>query len=204
MAEQTPNDMPNEAEPMVTAPAAAEPETVPVVTEPELWDDGEDFGDDEPRVNTGLVATFLPGIDAGAVIALVLSVLGALAYVFINPLLHASADNKGFNDARKKVAASQDPFVADRLFTSYESWAHIALGLAALLIALLVLGSWTVGRNALWARSVAQAALVLGLMVLVYGILLKTGVVGGIPDHKTVQDFIDKSTAAAGAAGGTG
>lgn len=164
----------------------------------EIWLYEEAHGDPAPR--TGVAATFLPGIDAGAVIAAVLAVLGAGVYLLVYPLVQAKSGAASWANYKNKVPQSkQDPFITERLWAQYQSWGHIILGVAAILIALLVLGLWTHEKNKLWSRSVAQAALVLGLAVVIYGILLKTGVIGGdLPSKKTIQDTLTAAAAATG------
>jgi hypothetical protein len=156
--------------------------------EDEIWVYEESDGDAGP--NTGVVATFLPGVDAGAVIALFLSALAAGVYLLVSPLVQAKAGAASWANYKNKVPqAKQDPFATERFWAEYQSWGHIILGLAAILVALLVLGLWTYQKNKLWSRSVAQAALVIGLAVVIYGILMKTGAIGGnLPSTKTIQD----------------
>ena len=160
----------------------------------------EDFGGADQGPSTSLAATFLPGIEATAVIALVLSVLGAGAYLLVYPLIQAKSGAESWANYKNKVPqTSQDPFITERLTSQYQSWGHIALGVVAILVALLVLGMWTAGKNKLWARSVAQAALVIGLAVAVYGILMRTGVIaGGLPSTKTIQQVYTQMGAASG------
>lgn len=64
-----------------------------------------------------------------------------------------------------------------------------------MLMALVVLGLWTAGRHKFWARSLAQAALVFGICVVVYGILMRTGVIGGtLPSTKEIQDKLSQTS----------
>lgn len=169
--EDVPVDVP------VDAPADA-PEADPAF--------GEPADPDAPDI--GVAATFLPGVETGSVLALLLSLLAAGAYLLVHPLVQARDANRSWSDFKNNVPrARQDPFGVQRDWIQYQSWAHIALGLAAILLALLVLGLWTARRNKLYSRAFAQAALVLGLAVVLYGILLKTGAVGAqIPSLKEI------------------
>jgi hypothetical protein len=169
----------------VSEPWAAEPES-----EPEHETEAEYSGPVDPNApSTGLAATFLPGIDAASILALIVGLLGAGAYLLVNPLVQANDAARTWSDFKNNVPRTrQDPFGVQRDWVSYQSWAQIILGLVAVLLALLVLALWTARRNRLASRAVAQAALVLGLAVLLYGILLKTGAVGSqIPSLKTIQ-----------------
>ena len=146
--------------------------------------------------DTGVAATFLPGIDAASVLALVLAALGAGVYVLVNPLVQAHDAARTWSDFKNNVPRTkQDPFGMQRDWVSYQSWGHIILGLVAVLLALLVLGLWTAQRNNLRSRSFAQAALVLGLAVVLYGILLKTGAVGSeIPSMKEISNGLNSGS----------
>lgn len=146
--------------------------------------------------NTGVAATFLPGIDAASVLALVLAALAAGAYLLVNPLVQAHDAARTWSDFKNNVPRTkQDPFGLQRDWVAYQSWTHIILGLVAVLLALLVLAMWTARRNKLRSRSFAQAALVLGLAVVLYGILLKTGAVGSeIPSMKDISTGLSSSS----------
>ena len=145
---------------------------------------------------TSVAATFLPGIDAASVLALLVAALAAGAYLLVNPLVQAHDAARTWSDFKNNVPrAKQDPFGVQRDGVSYQSWGHIILGLVAVLLALLVLGLWTAQRNKLRSRSFAQAALVLGLAVVLYGILLKTGAVGSeIPSIKDISSGLSSSS----------
>lgn len=151
-------------------------------------------GPDAP--NTGVAATFLPGIDAASVLALLLAALGAGAFLLVNPLVQAHDAARTWSDFKNNVPRTkQDPFGLQRDWVDFQSWAHIILGLVAVLLALLVLAMWTARGNNLWSRSFAQAALVLGLAVVLYGILLKTGAVGSeIPSMKDISTGLSSSS----------
>ena len=151
----------------------------------------------EPREpSTGVAATFLPGIDADSVLALVVAALGAGAFLLVNPLVQAHDAARTWSDFKNNVPRTkQDPFGLQRDWVDFQSWGHIILGLVSVLLALLVLGMWTARRNRLRSRSFAQAALVLGLAVLLYGILLKTGAVGSeIPNMKDISTGLSSSS----------
>ena len=160
----------------------------------EIWLYEESHGDPVP--NTGLAATFLPGIDAAAVIAAVMAVLGAAVYLLVYPLVQVRSGAASWDNYKNNVPqAKQDPFASERFWLQYQSWGHIILGLVAILLALLVLGLWTHEKNKLWSRSVAQAELVLGIAVVIFGILLKTGVIGGdLPSKKSVEDKLTSAS----------
>ncbi|WP_194905004.1 hypothetical protein [Catenulispora rubra] len=145
--------------------------------------------------NTGVAATFLPGIDAASILALLVAALAAGAYLLVYPLVQAHDAARTWSDFKNNVPrAKQDPFGVQRDWVSYQSWAHIILGLLAVLLALLVLGLWTARKNKLRSRSFAQAALVLGLAVVLYGILLKTGAVGSeIPSMKDISSGLSST-----------
>ncbi|NUP45985.1 MAG: hypothetical protein HOW97_01520 [Catenulispora sp.] len=151
---------------------------------------GADYGEpaDPNAPNTGVAATFLPGIEAASVLALLTSLLAAGAYLLVYPLVQAHGAARTWSDFKNNVPrARQDPFGTERDWIQYQSWAHIILGLVAILLALFVLGLWTARRHRLYSRAFAQAALVLGLAVVLYGILLKTGVVGSeIPSMREI------------------
>lgn len=153
-------------------------------------EDSELGGPADPNApNTGVAATFLPGIDAASILALVLAVLAAGAYLLVNPLVQAHDAARTWSDFKNNVPRTkQDPFGVQRDWVSYQSWAQIILGLVAVLLALVVLALWTARKNKLRSRAIAQAALVLGLAVVLYGILLKTGAVGSeIPSMKDIS-----------------
>jgi len=155
---------------------------------------GGPAGPDEP--NTGVAATFLPGIDAASVLALVLAALGAGAFLLVNPLVQAHDAARTWSDFKNNVPRTkQDPFGLQRDWVNFQSWGHIILGLVAVLLALLVLALWSARKNNLRSRSFAQAALVLGLAVVLYGILLKTGAVGSeIPSMKEISTGLSSSS----------
>ncbi|MBW8803602.1 MAG: hypothetical protein JF587_07035 [Catenulisporales bacterium] len=193
------NTPPEPAKPTPPAPEAqqeqlgqpGQPEREP--TPEDSWtapEDDTEFGEpvDPNAPDTDVAATFLPGIDAGSILALLLSLLAAGAYLLVYPLVQASDANRTWSDFKNNVPrARQDPFGVQRDWIQYQSWAHIILGLVAVLLALLVLGLWTAQRNRLHSRAFAQAALVLGLAVVLYGILLKTGAIGSqIPSMKEI------------------
>jgi hypothetical protein len=198
VAEQTSNDSPDEQETVVSQSSQ------PVIEEPEAWHGREELGDDDrggdSGASTGLAATFLPGIEAISLIALFLGALSSAAYLLVYPLVQAKNGSQSWaNYANKVPQQQQDPFQSERLYSQYQSWGHIILGLAAILVALLVLGLWTSEKNKLWARSVAQAALVIGVAVVIYGVLMRTGVIGGgLPSTKTIQDTYTKLGAGTG------
>ena len=194
---ENPNIPPEPAEPTVPAPEAPalqeqqeqepNPEHPWTGTAPE--DDADFGGPADPNApDIGVAATFLPGIEAGSVLALLLSLLAAGAYLLVYPLVQARDANRTWSDFKNNVPrAKQDPFGVQRDWIQYQSWTHIILGLLAVLLALLVLGLWTARKNQLYSRAFAQAALVLGLAVVLYGILLKTGAVGSqIPSLKEI------------------
>jgi hypothetical protein len=150
----------------------------------------------EPNApKTDVAATFLPGVDAASVLALVTAALAAGAFLLVNPLVQAHDAARTWSDFKNNVPRTkQDPFGVQRDWVSYQSWAHIILGLVAVLLALAVLGLWTARRNKLRSRAFAQAALVLGLAVVLYGILLKTGAVGSeIPSVKDISTGLNSS-----------
>ncbi|NUR29668.1 MAG: hypothetical protein HOV83_28105 [Catenulispora sp.] len=175
-----------------TAAGSEVPEADPIWAAPDDEADDTAAGYDEPfdpdTPNTGVAATFLPGIDAASILALVLSLLAAGAFLLVYPLVQAHSAARTWSDFKNNVPrARQDPFGTERDWIQYQSWTHIILGLVAVLLALLVLGLWTARRNRLYSRAFAQAALVLGLAVVLYGILLKTGAVGSeIPSMKEI------------------
>lgn len=146
--------------------------------------------------NTGVAATFLPGIDAASVLALVAAALGAGAFLLVNPLVQAHDAARTWSDFKNNVPRTkQDPFGLQRDWVNFQSWAHIILGLVAVLLALLVLAMWTARGSRPRSRSFAQAALVLGLAVVLYGILLKTGAVGSeIPSMKDISTGLSTSS----------
>jgi hypothetical protein len=145
--------------------------------------------------STGVAATFLPGIDAAAVLALVVAALAAGVYLLVNPLVQAHDAARTWSDFKNNVPRTkQDPFGVQRDWVSYQSWGFIILGLVAALLALLVLAMWTAQRHKQRSRAFAQAALVLGLAVVLYGILLKTGAVGSkIPSMKEISNGLSTS-----------
>ncbi|MFL6116968.1 MAG: hypothetical protein ACJ786_37295 [Catenulispora sp.] len=205
---ETPNTAPEPAKPTPPAPEAAPvPQEQQGQPEQELtaespWiapeDDTESVGivgigefgtpADPNAPDTGVAAAFLPGIEAASILALLLSLLAAGAYLLVHPLVQARDANRTWSDFKNNVPrARQDPFGIQRDWIQYQSWTHIVLGLVAILVALLVLGLWTAQKNRLYSRAFAQAALVLGLAVVLYGILLKTGAIGAqIPSMKEI------------------
>jgi NADH:ubiquinone oxidoreductase subunit 3 (subunit A) len=162
--------------------------------------DEEELGLGEPidpnAPKTSIAATFLPGIDAGSLLALIVAALGAGSFLLVNPLVQAHDAARTWSDFKNNVPRTkQDPFGLQRDWVNYQSWAMIILGLVAVLLALVVLALWTASRNKLRSRSFAQAALVLGLAVLLYGILLKTGAVGSeIPSLKDISAGLSSSS----------
>ena len=162
--------------------------------------DEEELGLGEPidpnAPKTSIAATFLPGIDAGSLLALIVATLGAGSFLLVNPLVQAHDAARTWSDFKNNVPRTkQDPFGLQRDWVNYQSWAMIILGLVAVLLALVVLALWTASRNKLRSRSFAQAALVLGLAVLLYGILLKTGAVGSeIPSLKDISAGLSSSS----------
>jgi hypothetical protein len=196
-----PSDRPGEAtaQPGAEAPGTQNPATgafaedtwvAPTDEEPEFAEPA-----DPNAPNTGVAATFLPGIDAASILALLVAALAAGAYLLVNPLVQAHDAARTWSDFKNNVPRTkQDPFGVQRDWVSYQSWAHIILGLVAVLLALLVLGLWTARKNKLRSRSFAQAALVLGLAVVLYGILLKTGAVGSeIPSMKDISSGLSST-----------
>jgi NADH:ubiquinone oxidoreductase subunit 3 (subunit A) len=160
-------------------------------------EDLEAAGPVDPNApNVGVAATFLPGIDAAAILALVAAALAAGVYLLVNPLVQAHDAARTWSDFKNNVArAKQDPFGVQRDWVNYQSWGFIILGLVAVLLALLVLGLWTAQKNKLRSRAFAQAALVVGLAVVLYGILLKTGAVGStIPSMKEISNGLSSQT----------
>jgi hypothetical protein len=180
-----------------TGEAAENPWTDPAEQDTEHLE-GAEFGEpaDPNAPNTGVAATFLPGIDAASVLALVVAALAAGAFLLVNPLVQAHDAARTWSDFKNNVPRTkQDPFGLQRDWVDFQSWAHIILGLVAVLLALLVLAMWTARRNSLRSRSFAQAALVLGLAVVLYGILLKTGAVGSeIPSMKDISTGLSSSS----------
>ena len=177
-----------------TGSVAESPRTTPAEQDTEFAEFGEPADPNAP--NTGVAATFLPGIDAASVLALVVAALAAGAFLLVNPLVQAHEAARTWSDFKNNVPRTkQDPFGLQRDWVNFQSWAHIILGLVAVLLALLVLALWTARRNALRSRSFAQAALVLGLAVVLYGILLKTGAVGSeIPSMKDISTGLSSSS----------
>jgi hypothetical protein len=197
---ENPNTQPDADAGLPPGATAGEPAPAPVPPTPPAqeqqpaaenpWaapEDDTEFGDlgdpadpaDPNAPGTGVAATFLPGIEAGSVLALLLSLLAAGAYLLVSPLVQARDAHRTWWDFKNNVPrARQDPFGVQRDWLQYQSWTHIILGLLAIVLALLILGLWTAQKNKLYSRAFAQAALVLGLCVVLYGILLKTGAVG--------------------------
>ena len=187
------------AQPGAEAPVTQNPATGTFAEETWTSPTGEEPEFAEPAdpnaPNTGVAATFLPGIDAASILALLVAALAAGAYLLVNPLVQAHDAARTWSDFKNNVPRTkQDPFGVQRDWVSYQSWAHIILGLLAVLLALLVLGLWTARKNKLRSRSFAQAALVLGLAVVLYGILLKTGAVGSeIPSMKDISSGLSST-----------
>jgi hypothetical protein len=68
-----------------------------------------------------------------------------------------------------------------------------------MLLALVVLGLWTAGKHKFWARSLAQAALVFAFCVVIYGILMRTGAIGGtLPSTKEIQNVYSSQSTGIG------
>lgn len=190
-ADQPGPETPAEHEPATQNPATGTftetPWVGPDAEHPEEIEGAGPVGPDAP--NTGVAATFLPGIDAAAILALVVAALAAGVYLLVNPLVQAHDAARTWSDFKNNVPRTkQDPFGVQRDWVSYQSWGFIILGLVAVLLALFVLAMWTAARNRPRSRSFAQAALVVGLAVVLYGILLKTGAVGStIPSMKEIS-----------------
>lgn len=168
----------------------------PAEENPGFAEPTEPAGPADPNApKTSVAATFLPGIDATSILALVVAALAAGAFLLVNPLVQAHDAARTWSDFKNNVPRTrQDPFGLQRDWVDYQSWAHIILGLVAVLLALTVLALWTAQRNNLRSRSFAQAALVLGLAVVLYGILLKTGAVGSeIPSMKEISTGLSSS-----------
>lgn len=122
---------------------------------------------------------FLPGVDAGALIALVLSLVSLLS----SGLFEIMVQNRELTYTTRYVGGSNPP---DRYapFRDMDHLRFLGQGIfaaAAVVIAGLVVSSWRSERHARWSRPAAQAALLLGLAALAIAVLGYFDVIASLP-----------------------
>lgn len=131
-----------------------------------------------------MAARFLPGVDAGAIIAAVASLIALAGALPVDQMSTASEISSQYNSSLSRNAAA-DPFATVHAFLRLR-WIGLASGAGlAVVLGVLVLIRWKEGRHARWSRPVAQAALVIGLIGVVAAILGLTGTIGALPHVKT-------------------
>jgi len=122
---------------------------------------------------------FLPGVDAGALIALVVSMVSLMT----SGLFEVLAQNRELTFTTHYVSGSNPP---DRFepFRDVDHLRFLGQGIfaaVAVVVAGLVVSNWRAERHARWSRPAAQAALLLGLVGLVIAVLGYFDVIASLP-----------------------
>jgi len=127
-----------------------------------------------------LAARFLPGVDAGALFALV----SALVSLTSASLIEILAQNREIADSyrhRSSFDSSYDPLATLRELGHTRFLGQGLFAVAAIAIAMAVLVRWRPDFHAGWARPVGQAALLLGLVGVGIALLGYFDVIGALP-----------------------
>jgi hypothetical protein len=126
---------------------------------------------------------FLPGVDAGAVIAAGAALVGLGGTLTVDQAATASEISVSYNESvsRRVTGGPLDQY---HEYLDVRWIGQISVAAVAVLLGVLVLARWKEGRHARWSRPVAQAALVLGLIGVVVAILGLTGVIASLPQVK--------------------
>ena len=138
-----------------------------------------------------MAARFLPGVEAGALFALGLALIGLTNSVLVE--LWATNEQVGATYRNTDNALSQrsaDPLAPYRHVADLRTLGQAAFGVAAVLVAIVVLTRWQQSRHTRWSRPAAQAALGLGLLGLVFAALVYTGVVAGLPSKVEITSHL--------------
>ena len=125
-----------------------------------------------------LRARFLPGVDAGALIALGVSLVSLVSTGLVEVLAQSRElsyqPNLGGGHA-------VDPMAPLREANHLRFLAQGVVAAVAVVVAVLVANNWRAERHARWSRPAAHAALVIGLVGVVIAGLGYFDVIGGLP-----------------------
>jgi hypothetical protein len=127
-----------------------------------------------------VVARFLPGIDAGALFALVTSLVSLTSA----SMIEIFAQNREIADSyrhRSSFDSVYDPLATVRELGHTRFLGQGVFAGVAIVIAVAVLVRWRPDYHARWARPVAQAALLLGLVGVTIAVLGYFDVIGALP-----------------------
>lgn len=139
-----------------------------------------------------VLARFIPGVDAGAVFALGVALLGMTSLSLVETIVQ----NDEITGVTSSTGSSFGGSVRDQ-WAPFRDMDHArflgqgAFALLAVVVAVLVTGGWRAERHARWSRPVAQAALLIGLAGVVIALLGYFNVIATLPSppHPSIQDF---------------
>jgi hypothetical protein len=139
------------------------------------------FDAEDRRVRRqGFITRFLPGVEAGAVFALGLAMIGLTISSAVDIYVSNRVETRDI--AVESQSGGQNMLLDELHFYSHlRSAAMAAICLLAVVIAVLVLSRWREEKHTRWSRPVAQAALAFGLLGVAVAVLIYTGVLAGIP-----------------------
>lgn len=152
-----------------------------------LSSDDEFAGVDPPTVEERrmrrheLRERFLPGVDAWAVFALGVSLVSLTSA----GLIEMMAQNREltYTLSGHFTVAARDQFSPFRDMDHLKFLGQGIFAAVAVVVALLVTGSWRAERHARWSRPVAQAALLIGLAGVVIALLGYFDVIASLPTY---------------------
>jgi hypothetical protein len=131
---------------------------------------------------------FLPGVDAGAVFALGVSLVSLTS----SGLIEMIAQNREltFTMTGQFGLTNRDQLSPFRDMDHLKFLGQGIFAAVAVVVAVLVVGSWRAERHARWSRPVAQAALLIGLAGVVIALLGYFDVIATLPTYHspTLQD----------------
>jgi hypothetical protein len=122
---------------------------------------------------------FLPGVDAGALFALVVSMVSLMS----SGLFEILAQNRELTFS-SSTASGSNPLDRFAPFRDVDHLRFLGQGVfaaVAVVVAGLVVNNWRAERHARWSRPAGQAALLLGLAGLVIAVLGYFDVIASLP-----------------------
>ncbi|MFD0637066.1 hypothetical protein [Catenulispora yoronensis] len=153
--------------------------------------DGEELREERRVRRRELATRFLPGVDAGALFALV----GSVVSLTSASVMEILAQNREVTDTfsqRSGNLGRNDPFAVFRAMNHERFLGQGVFAAAAVLIGFVTLAGWRSDRHARWSRPVAQVGLLVGLVGVVIAVLGYFDVIGGLPtpsELSPVEDF---------------
>jgi hypothetical protein len=147
-------------------------------------------------------ARFLPGVDAGALYAAAFAFFAAGTSLVVDAWtqnrLIAQQIKSEFapRTAAAGLGTPSDPLVGYRGTMEFRALVQGGVAVVAILVAIAVLLRWQEGRHTRWSRPVAQVALGLGVLTLVFAALVYWHVLGRLPSVHDIEQMRNAASAA--------